>query len=250
MNNKIGVIVQARMESSRLPGKVLMPLNGVPALERMIDRIKYLKSLKNIIVASPNTKENDKIKKLCMRKHILFSTPDVDPEDVLSRVYSTAKAFQLDTIISLTADCPLIDSRQILYLLSNYNTGKYDYVSNVVERSFFDGADVEIFSFDALHRVYHEVDNPIHRSHVGFNIMIRPYQFKLWNWLAPDEYHYPEWRLTLDEKEDYELINHIFTYFKDKPNFSYIEIMDYLKSNMQLLEINKNVRTKNPNLEK
>lgn len=244
MYNKIGVIVQARMESSRLPGKVLMSLNGVPALERMIDRIKYLKSLKNIIVASPNTKESNKIKKLCMRKHILFSTPNIDPEDVLSRVYITAKTFQLDTIISLTADCPLIDSRQILYLLSNYNTGKYDYVSNVVERSWPDGLDIELFSFDALYKVYLSVLEPIqHRAHVGWNIMQDPKRFKLWNWKATGTMDWPELGLTLDTQKDYELLNMLFTKFKN--NVSIEEVVEYLHSNPELI-INSEIIRKIP----
>jgi spore coat polysaccharide biosynthesis protein SpsF len=244
MNNKIGVIVQARMESNRLPGKVLMPLNGVPALERMIDRIKYLKSLKNIIVASPNTKESGKIKKLCLKKSIFFSSPNIDPEDVLSRVYITAKTFQLDTIISLTADCPLIDSCQILYLLSVYKTGKYDYVSNVVERSWPDGCDIEVFSFDVLHKIYLSVLEPIqYRAHVGWNIMQESNKFKLWNWKATGIMDWPELGLTLDTQKDYELLNMIFTKFKN--NVSVEEVVEYLYNNPELI-INSEIIRKTP----
>ena len=164
-NRRIVATIEARMTSTRLPGKVLLKIGGKPALEYMIKRIEQSKLIDEIVVAT-TTKDSDlPIIDLCARvgcKHFRGSE-----QDVLLRVLDAAKSVGADIIVELTGDCPFIDPEIIDKLIELYFSRDYDYASNVVERSFPDGFDTQVFSVKSLERVSEMTDDPIDRVHVS-----------------------------------------------------------------------------------
>lgn len=209
---KVGAIIQARMTSSRLPGKVLMPLFGKPALERMIERVKLAKLLDEIIIATTVNETDDPIVQLCEKLDVSYYRGS--EEDVLSRVLEAAKEFKLDTIVELTGDCPLIDPEHIDTLVMMHSKNDASITSNALERSFSRGYDIRVFNTATLDRVNQEVDNPVDRQHVSTWMYLNPkgkLGYKAVNWTAPKELNRPDIEVTLDTPEDYELLNWVFS---------------------------------------
>ena len=151
MDKKIGIIVQARMASTRLPNKVMLKLAEKAVLWHVIQRCKKAEA-DEVIIATSINKENDIIEEFCVKNNFEFFRGS--EEDVLDRYYQTAKKFKLDIIIRVTSDCPLIDPAIINNLIKKFKQGNFDYMSNIAQRSFPRGLDVEIFSFDTLEKAY------------------------------------------------------------------------------------------------
>jgi len=213
---KIAAIIQARMTSSRLPGKVLMDLAGKPALQRMIERLRESNQLDDIIVATTTNEADNPIIKLCEKLNCNYFRGD--EHNVLDRVLKTAQNFNIDAIVETTGDCPLIDYNHINELIELYRNGNCDFVSNIEERTFPRGYDIRIFSTSALERVDKEVDNEIDRQHVATWMYLNPKgkaNYKRYNLLAPIGQSRPDLEITLDTPEDYFLINWLFNAGKD-----------------------------------
>lgn len=242
--DKIIVTIEARMGSSRLPGKVLLPLAGKPALARMIDRIKSAKFIDEIVVATTINSDDDQIVKLAKDSGVKFFRGS--EKDVLNRVLGAARSVGGDIIVELTGDCPLMDGRLIDRSIDEYFQSGSDYASNIIKRTYPDGFDVQVFSVNTLSKVDSLTKDPIDRVHVSYFIYNHPEIFKLHNWEPKDaELVWPDLRLTLDEKEDYELIDLIFKNFSvAQSDFSALEIVNFLKQNPKFTMINKYVRTK------
>lgn len=266
MKNKprIVAIIQARMQSKRLPGKVLLPLAGKPVLWWMLKRASLAKSVNEIVIATTDNPTNRPILDLVQRKtkdipilHSCFIY-DGDEEDVLSRVLAAASYFKADIIVDLTADCPMIDPQHIDYLIeillrdnnldyvSDCVYRNLDYVSNCVYRDWIDGADLQIYWTDALMKLKRIFNPP---NHVGWNITRHLETFNVQHWKAPKDMHLPDWGLTLDEYSDYKLLQLIFNKFGENPGFKLEDVIYFLKDNPKLLEINKKVKRKNPEKE-
>ena len=141
--SKIGVIIQARMSSTRLPNKIMLNLVEKPVLWHVIERCKKAK-VDEVIIATSKNKENNVIEEFCKQYEVSYFRGSEN--DVLKRYYDTAKKFNLDIIIRITSDCPLISPEIIDNLINEFNYGKADYISNVSNRSYPRGLDVEIFS--------------------------------------------------------------------------------------------------------
>lgn len=243
-------IIQARMGSSRLPEKVLLPIMGKPVLIKLIERLKYSKYIgNNIVVASPRVLESIKIKNVVADADVLCLRPNVSEDDVLGRVTKVANLINCDYVVEITADCPLIDPKNIDFLCSRFLDKHYDYFSNTVERSFPDGFDCQVYSKDILNKINYAVEDPISRSHCGWNITQYPDLFKIGSYVAKGKYYHPDWRLTLDTKPDYEVISHIFEHFKINNCVETEKIIDYLLEHPEILEINREIRTKDPKKE-
>jgi len=245
-NRRIVATIEARMTSTRLPGKVLLKIGGKPALEYMIKRIEQSKLIDEIVVAT-TTKDSDlPIIDLCARvgcKHFRGSE-----QDVLLRVLDAAKSVGADIIVELTGDCPFIDPEIIDKLIELYFSRDYDYASNVVERSFPDGFDTQVFSVKSLERVSEMTDDPIDRVHVSCYFYKNPHKFKLANLTAPEELTWPDLRLTLDEEADYHLLKLIAEKLEHhKGMFSALDVISLLKQEPYLIKINKHVKTKEIN---
>ncbi len=150
MNKQIHAIIQARIGSKRLRGKVLKKIKGKESILILLNRISKSKRIKKIIVAIPKSAENKKLKKLLIKNNYLVF--EGNQNDVLNRYYECAKKFSAEHILRVTGDCPLIDSKIIDKAIKIYNQKNYDYVSNVENRTYPDGMDVEIFSFKILEK--------------------------------------------------------------------------------------------------
>lgn len=248
-NKKVIAVIQARMESTRLPGKVLMLLADYPALGWMAKRIKFSKYVDEVILAIPDTKESRKIEDMCFYywKAYCSHCERGDMEDVCKRVIKVINSYSpFDILVDLTGDCPLIDPRHIDTLLKLYDTGRFDYVSNIDPRSWPDGCDIQIYNPQILKDIYPNID-PQYRQHTGWNILQRKQNYKTANFPAPFDLHWPSLRLTLDTYEDYQLLDHIFKVFKDYgTNFKIEDVIRYMKVNPSLIEMNKHIQTKVP----
>jgi len=241
---KTAAIIQARMGSTRLPGKVLMEINGQPVLKRLIDRVKVSQSIDQVIVATGFDFKNDSLRRWCFHNEIdVYSGPE---DDVLQRVLLCAQYYHVDRIVDITGDCPLIDYRHIDAIcraMKEYTT--IDYGSNIFPRTWPDGFDVQVYSTELLERIHEKLkdDNPV-REHAGINIM-QLKDVSMFNHNPPSyTYHHPSWGLTLDEEDDLTLIRKIFTNFDQGDWFSAIDVIDFLHANMHLLNINSHVERK------
>lgn len=244
-NKKIVATIEARMSATRLPGKVLMPLAGKPALERLIERMKRSRYLDEIVVATTMNDSDDPIVDSAKRLGVKYFRGSEN--DVLSRVLNAAKSADGDIIVEITGDCPLTDWRLIDRGIEEFFSGDYDYAANTIKRSYPDGFDVEVFPVSVLDRVGKMTDDPIDRVHVSYYIYNHPEIFRLLNWMPEKECYWPDLRVTLDEKADYELLNAIFeALLPVNEDFSVRDVVNLLRNNPQMLEINKYVKTKNP----
>ena len=242
-NKKIIATIEARMTSNRLPGKMMMPLAGKPALERFIERIKTSRYLDEIVIATTANKADEVIVELAKKMGVKYFRGSEN--DVLDRVLSAARSVSADIIVELTGDCPLISGDLIDKSIEEFFSKDVDYSSNVIKRSYPIGFDVQVFLVKILAEVDRLTNDPIDRVHVSYYIYNHPERFKLHNWQAEPENYWPDIRLTLDEKADYELLNIIFKkLLLKKANFKVRDVIKLLKNNPELLEINKYVKHK------
>lgn len=197
MNRNIGLIIQARTGSKRLPNKILKNiLPGTTFLEFLISRLKKVKTVDKIIIATSNKIKDQKILKINAKGVFFYQGPELN---VIKRFIGAANKYKIKHIIRITADCPFSDPELIDKFIKKYFKGNYKYVSNVNPPSFPNGFDVEVFALDILRKSFNSFKNPENKEHVTFAIRksmsIKKYNFKLNNNL-----HHV--RLTLDNKED------------------------------------------------
>lgn len=208
---KTAAIIQARMTSSRLPGKTLMDICGKPALQRVIERTKAAKSLDDVIVATTTNEADNSIIEICDKLNCHYYRGSED--NVLSRVLEAAKAFDIDVICEITADCPLIDWNHIDSLVNMHLSSDCDMTSNIINRTFPRGYDIRVFNRESLERTNNEVDNPIDQQHVSTWMYLNPkgkQNYKVQNWDAPCAQFRPDIEVTLDTPEDLDLIRWIY----------------------------------------
>ena len=248
---RILVIVQARMESTRLPGKVLLDLAGKPVLQWIIERISNSKYVDKTVIAIPKTLQNKDIimnwRQRIWKDYALIFQGSMN--DVIFRVLNAAYTIKIDKnlpdiIIDITADCPLVDSYYIDLFIEKLVDNNLDYYSNIVKRTWPDGCDIQVYTLDALSSVYHKITNEKHKQHTGWNILQFPNDYKIGNYPAPKIFNYPEMRITLDTKEDYELLQIIFEEFKNFNNFSIKDVIQFIRVNPNLQKINSNIKAK------
>jgi len=234
---KILAITQARVGSTRLPGKVLKIIGGKTLLEIHLSRILQSKLINKLKVATTIEPEASKIIAIADKLEVESFRGSID--DVLERFYLTALPEKPDYVVRLTSDCPLIDSVEIDKVIEKCITNQYDYVSNTFEPTFPDGMDVEVFKFSALEKAYQEAILKSDREHVTPYIW-RNSSFKGGNIFKSFNIRYQEdfskYRLTVDTQEDFNLIENLIT------NLGYNKIwqdyVDYLNQNSELLSIN------------
>jgi spore coat polysaccharide biosynthesis protein SpsF len=265
MENKTAVIIQARMGSTRLPGKVLIDVINRhrdcsykyidSTLDIIIQRLMH-SVVDDIIVATTTKKEDDAIIELCKNINNLKALENReikyyrgDEDNVIKRVYDSAKEFNISTIAEVTADCPFIDYRHINYMLGIYfnrdSIIKRNHILNYSMDGWPDGFDTQVYSTNLLHEAMKSITNKTHKGHAGWNIT----EYLNCNSLCcipPEKYEgLRKIGLTLDTPEDLKLIRKIFRHFK-RIDMSAEEIIDYVLENPTLLEINKNVKRKVP----
>lgn len=241
------VMIQARCGSTRLPNKVLKDLCGKPALQRMIERVRRSKTVDEVMVVTSIEKNNLPILNLCSDIGIRVGVGA--EEDVLDRFYQTAKLIRPEYVIRLTADCPCFDAGLLDKAISEL-LPETDYMAMASE-SFADGLDLEIIKFSALEKAWKEAVHSFEREHVTQYIVRRPEVFNLQNFESPIGY-FGNHRWTVDEPEDFEVVEHIYRHFTstDKGDkFTYTDILDFMKENPDIKKINERF-TRNEGLEK
>jgi len=231
----IGCIIQARMGSTRLPGKVMLPIdNSNTIIWYVTNQLKYSKMCEKIIIATTDLAEDDKIIDFAKKNSIHFFRGS--SEDCLDRYYQCAKSFSISTIIRITCDNPLIDPTLIDDAIKQFNEGGYDYVSNCKPRSFPQGTEVEVFSFDALEKAWNDAQKPSEREHVTPHFYNNPDKFRIFN--ITNQKNISNLRWTIDRKQDLEFVRAIVLRVKKSPILMR-DILATLKEEPRLADINK-----------
>jgi len=235
-------IIQSRMTSTRLPGKVLKPLLGEPMLCWVVERLKRARTLDNIVIATTTDPDDDAIVAQCQLHN--YPCYRGSRDDVLDRYYQAATEFQAETIVRITSDCPLIDPTLVDEVVDLYHNARpeCDYASNALNRYHYPpGLDVEVFSYDVLRFVLSHATESESREHVTAFIYQNPAKFKLCS-LTPDQDN-SDLRWTVDTAEDFELVTKIAEHFGNK-EFTWRAAIAYCRANPSLLEINRHIQQK------
>jgi len=243
MNYARSLILQARMGSTRLPGKILKPVLGKPLLSYQIERLRRAQLVDEIIVATTTSPLDDPLIELCKKEGIKFYRGS--EEDVLDRYYQAAKAFHADVIIRVTGDCPLIDPQILDRVIQFYTdtTPSYDYVSNSLKLTFPRGLDVEVFSFKNLERASIEAKWSQEREHVSVYFYHHPELFSLGNVECETDLSRHRW--TVDEEADLKLITLLLEeLYPHHPTFGMSDVLKVLRQHPDWELINAHVKQK------
>ncbi|OMP65793.1 cytidylyltransferase domain-containing protein [Domibacillus epiphyticus] len=240
---KVAAIIQARMGSTRLPGKILKKVNGKTLLEYQIERIRKAGTIDQIIIATTVKGSDQPIVDFCREKGISYYQGS--EQDVLSRYVETAKEFSADVIVRLTSDCPIIDpqvvDQTVGYFLAHQEL--FDYVSNTIKRTFPRGMDTEVFSYHALQRAHQEAVLERDREHVTAYIYTNPDRFRIQG--IENKNDYSHYRLTVDTEEDFELISLIIDKLYSPDQFFYLEnVIALLEKHPEWSNINAHIEQK------
>ncbi|MFD0870997.1 3-deoxy-manno-octulosonate cytidylyltransferase [Chlamydia abortus] len=237
---KVVAIIQARMNSSRLPGKILMKVLDKPLLEYQVDRLRRASLLDEIVIATTVGPKDDAVAEWAGRQALpCFRGPEYD---VLARYAKAADLFGADAIVRLTADCPILDPRIVDQVVHAYKSlaPEVDYVSNILKRTFPRGMDTEIFSARALKQAHIAAERPYDREHVTPYLYNQPHLFRTAGvTYSADESRY---RLTVDTPEDFQLIQRIIeVLYPTDPHFSLETVLELLRTHPEWAEINAHI---------
>ena len=231
-------IIQARYDSTRLPGKTALDLAGQPVMARVLDRVNRAQTLDQIVVATGDAASNAPLIEIAEEKGFLAHRGA--ELDVLARYCSAARASDADVIVRITSDCPLIDPDVIDQVVRAYHASKADFVSNTQQRSFPDGLDVEVFSRKVLERANDEADDPFLRGHVTPYIHGRLKNQFSWGKFSVEQVvnqeNFSFLRWTLDEDDDLEFIREVFAALKEP--FGWLEVVALQMQTPRLMRIN------------
>jgi spore coat polysaccharide biosynthesis protein SpsF len=229
-------VLQARVSSTRLPGKVLKPILGVPMIIRQIERVKRAKLIDKLVIATSIDKSDDQLADLCRDYQLDCFRGSLD--DVLDRFYQAALKYNPEQVVRLTGDCPLTDPEVIDKVIELHLKGNYDYTSNVFELSYPDGLDVEVVRFVCLERAWKEAKLMSQREHVTIFIHQQPQLFKIG--CVKNQKDLSNLRWTVDEPEDLILITRIYEHFyKTNSKFATDDILQFIDKNPLLQNINQ-----------
>lgn len=231
---KIVAIAQARMGSTRLPGKTMMDVAGKPMLYHFIYRLKHSKKIDEIVIATTEKEEDDVIADYAKKMGV--SSFRGSEEDVLGRYYLAAKEHDADIIVRVTADCPLIDPDVVDMAIEEFQGGELDYISNTREPTFPHGLDVEVFSIAALERAYKEAELPSEREHVTPYIWKNTEIFKVGQFKNVENLSGYRW--TVDHKEDLEVVREIFKELGTDSILHMGEIIEFVEKRPSIQKLN------------
>lgn len=242
---KVVCLVQARVGSTRLPGKILKEICGKTILHHEIDRLKKCKEIDEIVIATTDKEDDDKIVNEAKKLSVKYFRGSEN--DVLSRFYYSAKENNADIIVRVTSDCPCIDfeilDKMLIYFKDKYKEKQVEYLSNTIKRTYPRGYDIEIFTFSALEKSYINAEKEYEREHVTPYIYDKTNNFLKLSFENKDDYS--EYRVTLDTIEDFIVIKNIFEnlYYKN-PYFKLNDVVQYLNNNLHIVDINKHIEQK------
>ena len=241
---KIVATIEARMTSSRLPGKVLLDLAGKPALQQLVERLRRSRYLDEVVVATTDRPTDDPVVELCRRIDCRVFRGSED--DVLVRVLGAAESVAGDLIVEITGDCPAVDWRHVDQLIETFFAGQYDYVANMAGPCPYPvGFEVQVFPTEVLAEVNRLTQNPVDHEHVSLYIYSHPERYRIHYLEAGPALYRPEIEVTLDTPEDYQLIQSVFqALLPEKPDFSALDVIELLQRRPELLAVTKDVKRK------
>jgi spore coat polysaccharide biosynthesis protein SpsF len=235
----MAAVIEGRMTSSRLPGKVMMKLGELPAFQHLVNRLRAVPEISQIILATTTNSTDDIF--VSFAESLGINTYRGSEDDVLGRITRAAENFECEYVVKVTADCPAIDPVIIQKVIKLGVQLKVDFTSNTIVRSYPDGMDCGLITLKALQRAERFAKNPLEREHTSLYIRSNPTLFTTANLLAPPNLTWPDLGLTLDTIEDWNFLNQIFHDLKSVDNFSCSDILELLQSKPGLLEINAQV---------
>lgn len=233
-------MIQARMGSSRLPGKVMMDIEGKSMLVRVIERVQLAKSINGLWVLTTDTEKDEEIVRECEDHDV--ETYRGSEEDVLDRYFQAAKKIHADTIVRITADCPLIDPDIIDQSIKAFTDHCADYVSNVLERTFPRGLDTEVMSLRVLEKAWKEAKQPYERSHVTIYMIKQPKLFRHHSIKHHRDLSSLRW--TVDVQEDLDFIREVYKRLAAEKDFRWLRVVELLEKEPQLRRINEKIQQK------
>jgi len=232
----IGCIIQARMDSTRLPGKVMMKVDEKnPIIFYLISQLKFSRFIDKIIIATTDLKADDVIADFAKKMGVFIFRGDSN--DVLDRYYKCAEKFKISTIVRITADNPLIDPTMVDSAIQFFKSNSYDFIANVRPRTFPQGTEVEIFSFEALKKAWKEATKPSEREHVTPYFYNNPNKFTQFS--IKNKENLLNLRWTVDTMDDLDFVKELIAKIQKRPILM-DDILDILKKEPSLIEINKN----------
>jgi spore coat polysaccharide biosynthesis protein SpsF (cytidylyltransferase family) len=229
-------IVQARMGSTRLPGKVLADLAGRPVLARVIERTRRAQRVDAVVVATTDDPADDPIAALCYQLDVACFRGS--EHDVLDRYYQAARYHHADAIVRITADCPLIDPQVIDRVITAFVAGKYDYMANINPPTYPDGLDTEICSFAALERSWLAAKLRSEREHVTLYIRNHPELFRSGNVVHDHDLSNLRW--VVDEPRDLGFVRAIYAAL-DTISFDMAQVLKLLDQQPELIGLNNGI---------
>lgn len=233
---KILSLLQARVSSTRLPGKVLRPLLGEPMIIRQIERLQRARMLGELMVVTSTEQSDDPLAALCQQRGVAVFRGSL--HDVLDRFYQAAVSRQPDHIVRLTADCPLADPELIDSVIQYHLAGDFDYSSNVLEPRYPDGLDVEVFRYRCLQEAWSEATLPSQREHVSPFINQQPTRYRLGSYRNAEDWSGYRW--TVDEPADFDMVEQVYkALWVVKPAFTTADILHLLAQQPAIAAINR-----------
>ena len=233
------VIIQARMSSTRLPGKVLLPIGEMTMLERVTTRVRRTRGVAEVVVATTTESADDLIVAECRRLSV--SCHRGSELDVLDRYYQAAVRHAADAVVRVTSDCPLIDPKEIERILDAFREASPDYASNAITQGYLRGLDAEVMTMGALDRAWKEARLSYHRVHVTPYIYQNPQLFELLP--VPFDRDLSGYRWTVDTKEDLDMVRALCTELAGD-DFGWREALVAVEKKPDLAKINRHVRQK------
>lgn len=237
--NKV-IVVQARMTSTRLPGKILLEVLGKPLLEYQIERLRRVRNADAIVIATTTNNTDEPV--VALGDRLSIPVYRGSEHDVLGRYHGAALARGADLVVRITSDCPLIDPCVVDQVLGFYlqNEGAYDYVSNTLQRTYPAGMDTEVFPFAVLDEACREALDAAEREHVTPFIYRRHGRYRIGQVTGDSDNSRHRW--TVDTPEDFELVRRVIAaLYPAHPNFSLGEVLQLLDRNPSWPEINAHV---------
>jgi spore coat polysaccharide biosynthesis protein SpsF len=236
---RIVAIIQARMGSTRLPGKVLKDLEGETVLSRVVNRVRRAKLIEEALVATTDRPPDDAIVAECRRCSVKVSRGDQD--DVLDRYFRAAQLAKAEVVVRITSDCPLIDPEIADQTVAAFLEARPDYASNALQRTYPRGLDTEAISFDALARAWQQARKPYEREHVTPYIYEHPEAFKILTVTGDADFSGHRW--TVDTAEDLEFVRAVYARLKTG-EFSWRDVLALIDREPELMELNRSVMQK------
>lgn len=244
-NKKVVTTIEGRMTSTRLPGKIMMPLAGKPVMQHMIERHRRSRYTDEVVVATTTNAADDSVVALCEEMQCPYFRGS--EADVLARVVGAGTAHAADILVQGMADSPLVDWRLVDHAIKLLVENDADCASNEFEETFPVGFDVRVYDFSTLQIAAENDTNPAYREHAGYSIRSQPGKFKLVNWEADGDMRWHTLRLTLDTPEDYAVISAVYDQLYPKnQDFSASDVVAFLKTRPDLVALNGSIEQKVP----